>query len=97
MELGFVGLGRMGRNMVLRLLRGGHRIVAWNRSPGPVQEVVAAGATAAADLSDLVRRLPPPRAVWIMVPAGDVTTEIAAALNPSSPRSQAATGRDTRC
>jgi len=80
MELGFVGLGRMGRNMVLRLIRGGHRIVAWNRSPGPVQEVAAAGATAAADLADLVRRLAPPRTVWVMVPAGDATEGTVSAL-----------------
>jgi 6-phosphogluconate dehydrogenase len=73
MELGFVGLGRMGKNMVLRLLGGGHRVVAHNRSPGPVEDVVAAGAVGAASLPDLVGKLAPPRAVWVMVPSGDVT------------------------
>jgi len=76
MEIGFVGLGRMGKNMVLRLLGGKHRVAAWNRSPGPVQEVAAAGAAGASSLEDLVSRLEPPRALWIMVPAGDVTEQM---------------------
>ncbi len=76
MELGFVGLGRMGKNMVLRLLRGGHRVIAYNRSPGPVQEVAEAGAVGASSLEDLVSRIRAPRAVWIMVPAGDVTEQM---------------------
>lgn len=76
MEVGFAGLGRMGKNMVLRLLREEHRVVAWNRSPGPVVAVTSAGATGVYKLEDLVGRLRPPRAVWIMVPAGEVTEEI---------------------
>ncbi len=76
MELGFVGLGRMGKNMVFRLLQGKHRIVAWNRSPEPVREVAAKGAVAASSLPDLVSKLTdPPRTVWVMVPAGDPTEQ----------------------
>jgi 6-phosphogluconate dehydrogenase len=73
MEIGFVGLGRMGKNMVLRLLAGGHRVVAWNRSSGPVEEVVEKGAVAASDFKDLAGKLSAPRAIWVMLPAGDVT------------------------
>lgn len=77
MELGFVGLGRMGKNMVVRLLRGKHRVVAWARSPESVQEVAAEGAVAATSLADLVSKLADrPRAVWTMVPSGDVTEEV---------------------
>jgi 6-phosphogluconate dehydrogenase len=75
MELGFIGLGRMGKNMVFRLLDGTHRIAAWDRSPEPVKEVASKGATAASNLSDLVAKLQTPRAVWMMVPAGDPTEE----------------------
>jgi 6-phosphogluconate dehydrogenase len=73
MQLGMIGLGRMGGNMTVRLLRGGHQMVVWNRSRGPVDEAVAAGATAASDISDLVNKLAAPRAAWIMLPAGDIT------------------------
>ena len=76
MELGMVGLGRMGKNMVLRLLKGNHRVVAWNRSPEPVEEVVSSGAVGATSLKDLVGKLAAPRAVWLMVPAGKVTETI---------------------
>jgi 6-phosphogluconate dehydrogenase len=87
MELGLYGLGRMGANMVLRLVRGGHRVVASNRSPGPVQEVAAQGAVPAANLADLVSKLQEhPRAVWLMVPSGKVTDdhvqEVAGLLAP---------------
>jgi 6-phosphogluconate dehydrogenase len=87
MELGFVGLGRMGKNMVLRLLRDRHRIVAWNLDPAPIAEVVQAGAEGAASIGDLTGRLSGrPRAVWVMVPSGDVTEqvirEVAGQLSP---------------
>ena len=75
MQLGFIGLGRMGGNMVKRLLQGGHQIVAYNRSPGPTREVEALGATAAFSLEELVKKLPAPRSVWVMVPSGKATTE----------------------
>jgi 6-phosphogluconate dehydrogenase len=74
MTLGFFGLGRMGGNMVERLLRGGHQIVAGNRSPGPVQEAVGHGAIGAASLADVAQELPAGRkVVWLMLPAGTVT------------------------
>jgi 6-phosphogluconate dehydrogenase len=77
MELGFVGLGRMGKNMVLRLLRDKHRIVAWNREAGPIAEVAKAGALAANSMADLAGRLSDrPRAVWVMVPSGDATEQV---------------------
>ena len=77
MELGFIGLGRMGKNMVLRLLDGGHRIVAWDRSRDPIQEVSGKGAVAASNLSELVAKLgDTPRAVWVMVPSGDPTDQV---------------------
>jgi len=73
MQLGFVGLGKMGANMVKRLVRGGHQVVAFNRSPEPVQEVAKEGAIASTSLDDLVSKLQKPSVVWVMLPAGDVT------------------------
>ena len=75
MQLGFVGLGRMGGNMVHRLARGGHDVVAYNRSAGPVQEAVKHGATGARSLEDLVQQVHTPRNIWLMLPAGGVTDE----------------------
>ena len=76
MQLGMVGLGRMGANMVRRLLRGGHQCVVVNRSPKPVQELVKEKATGASDLPDLVKKLAKPRAIWLMVPAAAVDETI---------------------
>jgi 6-phosphogluconate dehydrogenase len=73
MELGFVGLGRMGGNMVTRLVRGGHRIVAYDPSPGAASLAKANGAELTASLAELPKALRPPRAVWVMVPAGEPT------------------------
>jgi 6-phosphogluconate dehydrogenase len=73
MELGFIGLGRMGGNMVTRLIRGGHRVVAFDRSDAALAAATGSGARGATSLDDLVRALAPPRAVWIMVPAGAPT------------------------
>ena len=73
MELGFVGLGRMGGNMVTRLVRGGHRIVAWDRAADAVARARDSGAHGAAALAELPRALKAPRAVWVMVPAGEPT------------------------
>jgi len=75
MELGFIGLGRMGMNMVIRLVRGGHRVVAYNRSADKVREAEGQGAIGASSVADLVARLARPRAVWVMVPAGAATQE----------------------
>ena len=75
MQIGLIGLGRMGGNMTRRLLDGGHQVVVWDRSADAVKATAAGGATGASSLEDLVRRLAPPRAVWLMVPAGDPTEE----------------------
>ena len=72
-DIALYGLGRMGGNMVTRLARGGHRVVAGNRSPEPVQEAVGHGAIGATSIEDLVRKLKPPRVLWSMVPAGEAT------------------------
>jgi 6-phosphogluconate dehydrogenase len=72
-----IGLGRMGANMVRRLLRGGHECVVFDRSPQAVEELVQEKALGAADLQDLVKKLKAPRAVWLMVPAAVVDKSIA--------------------
>lgn len=69
MQLGMIGLGRMGANMVRRLMRAGHRCVAYDRSPDAVASLERDGAQPAASLAELVRKLEKPRAVWVMVPA----------------------------
>jgi 6-phosphogluconate dehydrogenase len=78
MELGIIGLGRMGANMASRLLRAGHRVVAYNRTVDKVARLVAEGAVGAASRADVIERLTPPRAVWLMVPAAAVEENIAA-------------------
>jgi 6-phosphogluconate dehydrogenase len=72
-QLGMIGLGKMGANMTTRLERGGHQVVAYDRDPAAVQRSAADGALAASSLADMVAKLSPPRAVWIMVPAGAPT------------------------
>lgn len=72
MELGMIGLGRMGANMTRRLLRAGHQCVVWNKEPGPAETLAGEGATAAVSMADLVGRLAAPRAVWLMVPSAAV-------------------------
>lgn len=76
MQIAMVGLGKMGLNMVLRLLRGGHDVVALDRDAGKVAEAVAAGARGAATLAEVVASLAAPRAVWVMVPAGAPTQSV---------------------
>jgi 6-phosphogluconate dehydrogenase len=76
MQLGMVGLGRMGANMTRRLLKGGHQCVVFNRSPKPVEELVKEHATGASDLPDLVKKLGKPRTIWLMVPAAAVEKTI---------------------
>jgi 6-phosphogluconate dehydrogenase len=75
MQLGMVGLGRMGANIVRRLMRDGHECVVYDISAAAVQALEADGAVAATSLADLASKLEQPRAVWIMVPAGDITTK----------------------
>jgi 6-phosphogluconate dehydrogenase len=77
MQLGMVGLGRMGANMVLRLMRKGHQCVVFDRSQNAVKSVVKDGATSAASLAELVKKLNKPRAIWLMVPAAVVDQTIA--------------------
>jgi 6-phosphogluconate dehydrogenase len=73
MQLAMIGLGRMGGNMVRRLMGGGHQLVVYDRSPEAVQEHAAKGAKAARDLGDVCAQLQAPRVVWVMVPAGAPT------------------------
>jgi 6-phosphogluconate dehydrogenase len=80
MQLGIVGLGRMGSNIAARLLRDGHRVVGYNRHPEPVQALEAAGGQGAESLEELVAALEPPRAVWVMVPAGPITEGVVSDL-----------------
>ena len=73
MQIGMIGLGRMGGNMVRRLLKGGHECVAFDLSPAAVEELGKEGATGASSLDDFVAKLTVPRTAWIMVPAGEPT------------------------
>ncbi|HXM66034.1 MAG TPA: decarboxylating 6-phosphogluconate dehydrogenase [Candidatus Acidoferrum sp.] len=77
MQIGMVGLGRMGANMVRRLIRKGHSCVVFNRSPQAVNELVKEKAIGATSLADVVKKLQKPRAIWLMVPAGVVDDTIA--------------------
>ncbi len=77
MQLGMIGLGRMGANMVRRLIKGGHHCVVFDRSPNTVKELTKEKAVGAASLADLVKKLEKPRAVWLMVPAAVVHKTIA--------------------
>jgi 6-phosphogluconate dehydrogenase len=80
MQLGMVGLGRMGGNIVRRLARGGHQCVVFDRNPAAVAALVNEGSRAGADLKSLVDQLEKPRAVWVMLPAGDITERTVAQL-----------------
>ncbi len=73
MELGIVGLGRMGANMARRLMRDGHKIVAYDVNPDAVATLAGEGAESASSLEDLAAKLSAPRSVWVMVPAGEIT------------------------
>jgi 6-phosphogluconate dehydrogenase len=86
MELGMVGLGRMGANMARRLMRDGHRVVVYDVNPEAISELAGEGAEGASSLEDLSSKLTAPRAVWVMVPSGDITErtidDVAATLEP---------------
>jgi len=85
MQLGMIGLGRMGANMVRRLMRQGHTCVVTNRNPEPTRQLATEGAIPASSYEDLVAKLGPPRAIWLMIPAGAVDE----AINALAPRLQA--------
>jgi 6-phosphogluconate dehydrogenase len=80
MKIGMIGLGRMGINMARRLLKGGHEVVAYNRTEDKTREVMADGAEGSFSLPELVKNLPRPRIVWLMLPAGKVVDDHIAAL-----------------
>ncbi len=83
MELGMIGLGRMGANMTERLVLGGHRIVSYDRSAEAIQRVVDKGALGAHSLADFVKQLTAPRAIWLMVPSGDPVDQTIDQLLPN--------------
>ena len=86
MQIGMVGLGKMGNYMTQRLIKGGHQVVAYDRDPQAVQRTVADGAMGATSLEDMVAKLGAPKVAWVMVPAGtptdDTVHELAAAMGP---------------
>ena len=82
MDVAMVGLGRMGGNMARRLLRGGHRVVVWNRTYAKAEELGAEGAEPVKGLTDVVKALQAPRAIWIMLPYGDATQAAIDELTP---------------
>ena len=77
MQLGMIGLGRMGANMVRRLLKAGHQCVVFDMSPNAVEELVKEKAVGASSMQDFVQKLDKPRAIWLMVPAAVVDKTIA--------------------
>lgn len=81
MQIGMVGLGRMGANMARRLMAGGHTCVVYDRNPEPGKELSEEGAIAASSMKDMVQKLEKPRAIWIMVPSGKVTEDAIAELS----------------
>ena len=85
MQIAMIGLGRMGANMVRRLLKGGHQCVVFDRSPEAIEELVKVGAIGATSLADLVKKMTKPRAIWLMVPVAlvdELITDILPHLEP---------------
>lgn len=80
MQLGMIGLGRMGANIVRRLMRDGHSCVVFNRTPEKVQQLASEGATGSTSLEDFIQKLEKPRKIWIMVPAGEATENMVSQL-----------------
>src|SRR5512138_1064149 len=89
MQIAMVGLGRMGGNMALRLLRGGHEVVVFDRNPAAADALKAEGAIPAYTLEEVVSALTPPRHVWLMVPSGDPVTQTIEAFAPLLARGDA--------
>jgi 6-phosphogluconate dehydrogenase len=89
MELGMIGLGRMGANMTERLLHGGHRVVVHDIDSAAIRRVAGLGAVGAPSIESLIQQLKPPRTVWLMVPAGDVVEQTLNALMPFLHKSDA--------
>jgi 6-phosphogluconate dehydrogenase len=81
MQLGVIGLGRMGANIARRLMKAGHTCVVWDRDQKAVDALTKDGATGAKDVADLVSKLQPPRAVWVMLPSGPITEGMVAQLS----------------
>jgi 6-phosphogluconate dehydrogenase len=81
MQIGIIGLGRMGANMARRLMAGGHQVVAWDRSADAVRALTADGAAGAGSLEEFIAGLQAPRTVWVMVPAGDPTEQTITTLS----------------
>ena len=82
MQIGFIGLGKMGANMVKRLVRNGHDVAIWNRSREKTDEVAKEGAKATYTVKELVDSLTSPKRVWVMVPSGDATEAMIDELIP---------------
>src|SRR6266568_6890932 len=85
MQLGMVGLGRMGANLTRRLVRHGHEVVAYDVNGSAVRQLEGEGAVGAADLDDLMAKLTPPRTAWVMVPAayaGQTVADLAGRMEP---------------
>src|SRR4051794_2200892 len=76
MQLGMIGLGRMGANMVKRLINSGHGCVVYARRPEPVNALVKDGAVGSTSLEDMVKKLDKPRAIWLMIPAASVDAQL---------------------
>jgi 6-phosphogluconate dehydrogenase len=81
MDIGIIGLGRMGANIARRLMRAGHRAVVFDRDPAAVTAVAGDGGIAAASVADVIAELTPPRAVWLMLPSGGVTEDSVATMS----------------
>lgn len=82
MQIGFVGLGRMGLNMTIRLLEAKHRVIGYDRTPGPIEAAKRHGADGVASAPELLARLEPPRTLWAMIPAGAPLDDLIAELVP---------------
>jgi 6-phosphogluconate dehydrogenase len=89
MQIGMIGLGRMGGNMVRRLLRGGHECVVYDLNPNAVADLVAEGAAGSGTIDEFVARLQPPRTAWVMVPAGEPTEGMVRALGEAMEKGDA--------